>query len=131
MTIPDSPEQLFEQLTETSVHALYPNYNALKPRHRKLLNLLHCEMIKGEPGVPAIYDSLLFIAVFWDRLNEDAHMICKEQILASDEVDLKWVRQLEACAEISQFIRSLLAALGSYPPGIRRMLEKYMAAASE
>lgn len=131
MTIPDTPEQLFEQLTDSSVQALYPNYKALKPRHRKLLHLLHCEMVKGEPGIPVIHDCLLFIAIFWDRMNEDALDICRKRILLFEDPDLEWVRQLEACTEVGQYLRSLLAVLGGFPPGIRRMLEEYMTTAPE
>lgn len=90
MQIPDSPEELFELLSDQSVKVVFPQYDNLPLMHQKMLRILHAELTKGELSDKSLRDSLLFIVTVWRTLNQRIADHMRYMINDAEEVDTDW-----------------------------------------
>jgi hypothetical protein len=115
MQIPDTPEELFERLSDSSVRDIFANYDDLKPRHRKLVHLFHTELTKGNLNDAAFLDSLAFITVLWRCFNATAIHQVEALIDENDDIDTTWVQAAIDYARVAQFIHGLLNLYDASP----------------
>jgi hypothetical protein len=115
MQIPDTPEALFEQLSDHTVHELFSNYDNLKPRHRKLVHLLHTELTKGELSDAAFMDCIGFITLLWRCFNNTAVTQAQRLLNDNDELDTAWINCALDTARVAQFIEACLNLYDSAP----------------
>lgn len=115
MQIPDSPEALFERLSDSNVREMFPNFDALRPRHRKLVHLLHTELTKGELSDAAFMDSIAFITQLWRCFNRTACLQIEKLIDAHDELEPGWINAALDYARVNQFIDSCLNLYDAAP----------------
>lgn len=124
MSIPDTPEALFEQLGETSLHVMYPHFEDLSPRHQKLLRFLHTELTKGQLTDATFLDSLSFITMIWLQFNSNAQGLNHQRIVCEPEIDTDWVRSAEHFAAMETYLTSLLAVIRLIPGGLDEHLQR-------
>ena len=115
MHIPDSPEALFEALTEPLLEELYPNFETLKPRNQKLIRLLHTELTKGELTDNTFQEFVGFVLVLWRSFNRSALLSTQQLLATEDEIDTDWVDDATQLARMDQYLSVLLAALEALP----------------
>lgn len=115
MPIPNTPEALFEHLSDSSVRDMFANYDQLEPRHRKLIHLLHTELTKGELSDAAFMDCIAFITTLWRCFNNTASVQIQRYIEDSDEIEPAWIQSALEYAKVSQFIFSLLNLYDAAP----------------
>lgn len=115
MQIPDTPEELFERLSDNSVREIFANYDDLKPRHRKLVHLFHTELTKGKLTDAAFLDSLAFITVLWRCFNATAMYHVEQLIEESDDIDTAWVQAAIDYGKVAQFIHAILNLYDATP----------------
>lgn len=118
MSIPDTPEALFEQLGETSLHVMWPHFDALPVRHQKLLRLLHTELVKGQLSDKTFLDSLTFITMVWINLNASAQFLNRERIMCEPELDTDWVKAAEHFSSMETYLLAVLANIRLIPGGL-------------
>ena len=115
MQIPDNPEALFDQLSDSSVREIFPNYDSLRPRHRKLVHLLHTELTKGELSDASFMDTIAFITVLWRCFNRTACLQMEQLIENNDELETQWINSALDYARVEQFIDSCMNLYDSAP----------------
>ncbi len=115
MQIPDSPEALFEHLSDSSVREMFSNYDALRPRHRKLVHLLHTELTKGELSDSAFMDTIAFITLLWRCFNRTACLQIEQLIDDHDELEPRWINAALDYARVNQFIDACLNLYDAAP----------------
>lgn len=115
MQIPDTPEELFERLSDSSVRDIFSNYDELKPRHRKLVHLFHTELTKGNLSDSVFLDSLAFITVLWRCFNTTAIHQIEKLIDENDDIDTAWVQAAIDYGKVAQFIHSILNLYDATP----------------
>lgn len=115
MQVPDTPEGLFEQLAESSLREVYPSYDTLKPRHQKLIRVLHTELTKGELTDMAFADMVCFILSLWRSFNSGAAEANQDRIEAEDEIDTEWIEATDHYARLDQYLRTLLTLTRELP----------------
>lgn len=115
MQIPDTPEELFERLSDSSVREIFANYDELKPRHRKLVHIFHTELTKGGLTDAAFLDSLAFITVLWRCFNATARHNIEAIITESDDIDTAWINAAVDYGKVEQFIHSILNLYDATP----------------
>jgi hypothetical protein len=115
MQIPHTPEALFEQISDSTVRDLFANYDDLKPRHRKLVHILHTELTKGELSDATFADCLVFITTLWRCFNNTAAAHINRLIEDSDEIDSEWILTALDYARLSQFINACLHLYDAAP----------------
>lgn len=113
--IPDSPEALFEALTEPLLEELYPNFETLKPRNQKLIRLLHTELTKGELTDNTFQEFVGFVLVLWRSFNRSALLNTHQLLATEDEIDTDWVDDATQLARMDQYLTGLLAHLEALP----------------
>jgi hypothetical protein len=115
MQVPDTPEGLFEQLAESSLREVYPSYDVLKPRHQKLIRVLHTELTKGELSDMAFADMVCFILSLWRSFNSGAAEANRDRIEAEDEIDTEWITATDHYARLDQYLNTLLTLTRELP----------------
>jgi phage/plasmid-like protein (TIGR03299 family) len=115
MQIPDTPEELFERLSDSSVREIFANYDELKPRHRKLVHIFHTELTKGGLTDAAFLDSLAFITVLWRCFNATARHNIEATITESADIDTAWINAAVDYGKVEQFIHSILNLYDATP----------------
>ena len=115
MDVPESPEALFELLSEPSLRQVFPRYDELVPRNQKLIRLLHTEMTKGELTDRTFTEFVGFVAVLWRSFNSSALQHKLDQFEQVDEVDDEWLGELDHLSRTDQFLQGLINYLNSLP----------------
>lgn len=115
MQIPETPEALFEQLSDSSVRELFPKYDSLQPRHRKLVHMLYTELTKGELSDASFMDTIALITQLWRCFNRTACLQIERLIDAHDELETQWINAALDYARVAQFIDSCLNLYDSAP----------------
>ena len=115
MQIPDTPEELFERLSDSSVRDIFSNYDELKPRHRKLVHLFHTELTKGNLSDAVFLDSLAFITVLWRCFNATAIHQIEKLIYDNYDIYTAWVQAAIDYGKVAQFIHSILNLYDATP----------------
>lgn len=115
MDVPESPEALFELLSEPSLRQVFPRYDLLVPRNQKLVRLLHTELTKGELSDRTFTEFVGFVTVLWRSFNSSALQNKLEQFEEADEIDDEWLAQLNHLSRTDQFLQGLINYLDSLP----------------
>jgi hypothetical protein len=115
MSIPDTPEALFEQLAEPTLRQLFPHYDAMRPRNQKLVRLLHTELTKGQLTDAAFSELVGLMLVLWRNFNHAALVANQERLDSEDEIDTDWVDAASSLTRLDQYLAGLLAALHALP----------------
>lgn len=115
MDIPSTPEQLFEQLAEPGLRELYPDFESLAPRARKILTLLHTELLKGELTDSVFMEIIGFTLSLWRQFNAAALAARQAQIEAEDEIDTDWVEAAFHLGRLDLFINTMINDLDMRP----------------
>lgn len=115
MSVPDTPEALFELLAEPTLRQLFPNFDVLQPRNQKLIRLLHTELTKGQLTDAAFTDLVGLLLSLWQSFNHAALIANQERLDAEDEIDCAWVDAACSLTRLDQYLLGLLASLRSLP----------------
>jgi hypothetical protein len=115
MQIPDTPEALFEHLSDSNVREMFSNYDALRPRHRKLVHLLHTELTKGELSDASFMDTIVFITQLWRCFNRTACLQIEQLLDDNDELETRWINAALDYARVAQFIEACLNLYDAAP----------------
>lgn len=115
MSIPDTPEALFEQLAEPTLRQLFPHYDAMRPRNQKLVRLLHTELTKGQLTDAAFTELVGLLLVLWRNFNHAALVANQDRLDRADEIDTDWVDAACALTRLDQYLAGLLASLHALP----------------
>lgn len=116
MEIPDTPEQLFDQIAEPSLRELFPTFDTLRPFNQKLVRLLHTELIKGELSDATFQDSLIFVVMLWRSFNAGAMVRNDTQLEMELDIDETWIQAATAFHRIDQYLSGVLGILETMPP---------------
>jgi hypothetical protein len=116
MQIPDTPEQLFEELAEPTLRELFPTYDQLVPRNQKLIRLLHTELTKGTLSDATFQQFVGFIVLLWRSFNAGAMQRNDARLDEQDDIDGDWIEAARGHHRIDQFLTSLLVLLETMPP---------------
>lgn len=115
MRIPDSPEQLFEHLSQGSVRDLFTNYDELTPRQRKLVSIVHTELTKGGITDSAFHDSICFLLILWRAFTQSAADRNADLIEMNEDIDSEWINHAVDYARVLEYQDGLLAHLHGIP----------------
>lgn len=115
MSVPDTPEALFELLAEPTLRQLFPTFDVLQPRNQKLIRLLHTELTKGQLTDAAFTDLVGLLLSLWQSFNHAALIANQERLDAEDEIDTAWVDAACSLTRLDQYLLGLLASLRSLP----------------
>lgn len=116
MTIPDTPEQLFEELGESTLRALFPAFDALPPAAQKMIRLLHTELTKGALS-DIVFHQLLQVTIdTWRAFNRTALQVNDHRLLTETDVDEDWILEADSLHRMDQYLVSLQAVLSTLPP---------------
>lgn len=115
MRIPDSPEQLFDHLSQGSVRDMFTNYDALTPRQRKLVSIVHTELTKGGITDTAFHDSIVFLLTLWHAFTQSAAEHNANRIEMNEDIDSEWINHAVDYARVLEFQDGLLAHLQGIP----------------
>ena len=115
MSVPDTPEALFEQLAEPTLRQLFPNFDVLQPRNQKLIRLLHTELTKGQLTDAAFTDLVGLLLTLWQNFNHAALIANQDRMDAEDEIDTDWVDAACTLTRLDQHLLGLLNSLRSLP----------------
>jgi hypothetical protein len=115
MQIPETPEALFEHLSDSNVREMFANYDSLRPRHRKLVHLFHTELTKGELSDAAFMDTIAFTTLLWRCFNRTACLQIEKLIDDHDELDTSWINAALDYTRVAQFIEACLNLYDAAP----------------
>lgn len=116
MQIPDSPEQLFEELAEPTLRELFPTFDKLEPRNQKLVRLLHTELAKGELSDGSFQQFVGFIVLLWRSFNAGAMQRNDARLAMETDIEEDWIEAATGLHRMDQFLTGLLAYLNAMPP---------------
>lgn len=108
MQIPDTPEQLFENLSDESIREIFPNFDSLLPSQRKIVQIFHTELTKGQLCDKTFLQTIGLITYLWGGFNRIACVQLEELIESSFEIEEGWIHASTDYARINQFIESCL-----------------------
>lgn len=114
--IPDTPEQLFEQLSEPTLRELFPTFDELPARNQKLVRLIHTELVKGELSDATFQAFAGFILLLWRQFNLGAMQRIDQLLDENDDIESSWIAQANALHRMDQYLRGVFAALEAMPP---------------
>ena len=115
MQIPDTPEQLFESLSDDTVRELFPNFDSLLPPQRKIVQIIHTELTKGQLSDQTFMQTIGLITHLWGCFNRTACIQIERLIESHDEIDPAWINASLDYARVNQFIDSCLNLYDSAP----------------
>lgn len=115
MQIPDTPELLFESLSDGTVRELFPNYDSLLPAQRKIVQIIHTELTKGQLSDQTFMQTIGLITQLWGCFNRTACLQMERLIESHDEIDPHWIHAALDYARVNQFIDSCLNLYDSAP----------------
>lgn len=115
MQIPDTPERLFESLSDDTVRELFPNFDSLLPPQRKLVQIIHTELTKGQLSDRTFMQTIGLITHLWGCFNRTACIQIERLIESHDEIDPAWINASLDYARVNQFIDSCLNLYDSAP----------------
>lgn len=113
--IPDSPEELFEQLAEPTLRELFPTFDELRPVSQKLVRLLHTELTKGELNDGCFQGLVGLLLTLWRRFNGIAMERLDETIATEDDLEEDWITSATAFHRTDQFLAGMLILLETMP----------------
>lgn len=115
MQIPDTPEQLFESLSDDTARELFPNFDSLLPPQRKIVQIIHTELTKGQLSDRTFMQTIGLITHLWGCFNRTACIQIEHLIESHDEIDSAWINASLDYARVNQFIDSCLNLYDSAP----------------
>lgn len=115
MQIPDTPEQFFEALADSSINEVFPQYEKLPLIFQKLLRIIHAELTKGELSDAMFRDMLLFITTVWRTLNTRATNHVRRLIDESDDIDTEWIDSFVHFARMDNYQDCLISVVKQLP----------------
>jgi hypothetical protein len=115
MQIPDTPEALFEALSEPSLRELYPRFDELEPRNQKLVRLLHTELTKGALTDRTLQQFVGFVLVLWRSFNNSVMFANAVRLDEEDDIDPEWLDTACHLARMDQYLLTLLNSLELLP----------------
>ena len=115
MQIPDTPEQLFESLSDDTVHEIFPNFDSLLPTQRKIVQIIHTELTKGELSDRTFMETIGLITHLWACFNRTACLQMERLIESHDEIDPEWIQASLDYARVNQFIHACLNLFDAAP----------------
>lgn len=115
MQIPDTPEALFEHLSDSHVREMFSNYDSLRPHHRKLVHLFHTELTKGKLSDASFMDSIAFITQLWRCFNRTACLQMERLLEDNDELETQWINSALDYARVAQFIEACINLYDAAP----------------
>jgi hypothetical protein len=116
MRIPDTPEQLFEDLAEPTLRELFPAFDQLEPRNQKLVRLLHTELAKGQLSDGSFQQFVGFTVLLWRSFNAGAMQRNDYRLSTEADVEETWIQAASSFHRMDQFLTSILALLETMPP---------------
>lgn len=116
MTIPDTPEQLFEELGESTLRELFPAFDALPPAAQKMVRLLHTELTKGALSDVVFHQLITVTLETWRTFNRSAMQANDHRLLTEMDVDEDWILEADSLHRMDQYLVSLQAVLSTLPP---------------
>lgn len=115
MTIPDTPEQLFEELGEPTLRELFPAFDALPSGAQKMVKLLHTELTKGALSDTVFHQLLTVTVETWRIFNHSAMHANDTRLLTEDDIDEDWILSADSLHRMDQFLLSVQAMLKTLP----------------
>jgi hypothetical protein len=115
MTVPNTPEALFEQLAEPTLRHLFPDFDSLQPVYQKMVRTLHVELTKGQLTDRAFAELTGFILSLWRQWILGALNSNKDLLDAEDEIDSEWVDQAIYYARMDQYLIHCISTLSTLP----------------
>lgn len=116
-TVPDTPEALFAQLSETSLHLFYPEFDSLTTRQQKLIRMLHTELTTGQLNDASFTETLLIVVAVWNRFNNLAQCMVRDELDESEVVTPANIRALEHFSRMEQHHTMLRSSIYNVPTG--------------
>jgi len=123
MQMPDTPEALFEQLSDSYVREMFSNYDSLLPHHRKLVHLFHTELTKGKLSDASFMNSIAFITQLWRCFNRTACAQMERLLEDHDELETQWINSALDYARVAQFIEACIN-LYDAAPGLTELADE-------
>lgn len=120
MKIPDTPEQLFENLSDESIREIFPNFDSLLPPQRKIVQIFHTELTKGQLCDKTFLQTMGLVTHLWGCFNRTACIQLEELIESSPDIDEQWIHASTDYARINQFIESCLNLYDAAPECLER-----------
>jgi hypothetical protein len=116
MNIPDTPEQLFEQLGDETIRELFPNFDSLSSTQRKIVQVFHTELTKGQLNDETFMETISLSTHLWGYFNRAACLQLLDLVESNrDEVSIECVNSHTAAARVNQFIDACLNLYDAVP----------------
>lgn len=115
MEIPDTPEELLENLGALPLQQLFPNIADLPPRARKLLRIIHQELASGDLTDQVFLEMTVLILIVWKSFNQLALSANLDQMDLEDELDDTWFTANSHLVRLDQYLSGILAAVEKHP----------------
>lgn len=115
MQIPDTPEQLFEELSEPTLRQLFPAFDKMSAAGQKLIRLLHTELTKGELGDDTFHQLVTLTVLTWRTFNRGALSRNDRRLFSQEDIDEEWILEGEALHRMDQYLAAVLAVMSSMP----------------
>lgn len=115
MSIPDTPHGLIEASSEATLTLLHGDYNELHVRDRRLVRLVHAELLLGQLTDTAFASMLITLVSTWQTLSSRALTAAWNAIETEDEIDTDWVDAIAHFTRMDQYQQQLIAAIKENP----------------
>lgn len=115
MKIPNTPEELFEHLSDESVREIFPNFDKLLPTQRKIVQIFHTELTKGELRDQTFLQTIGLVTQLWGCYNRTACLQLEQLIESNDTVEAQWIHTSLDYARVNQFIEACLNLYDAAP----------------
>jgi hypothetical protein len=115
MEIPNTPEELFEKLSDSSIREIFPNFDKLLPTQRKIVQIFHTELTKGELSDQTFLQTITLVTHLWGCYNRTACMQIEQLIESNSEIEAAWIHASTDYARVNQFIESCVNLYDAAP----------------
>ena len=119
MNIPDTPEQLFEQLGDETIRELFPNFERLSPTQRKIVQVFHTELTKGQLNDETFMETISLSMHLWGYFNRAACLQLSDLVESTtnhrNEVSIELITSHFDAARVKQFIDACLNLYDAAP----------------
>jgi hypothetical protein len=120
MKIPNTPEELFECLSDEHIYELFPHFDALEPAQQKILQIFNTELTKGKLCDHTFLKALEMVTNLWGYFNQVASLHYENLLEEDTGVAAKWAVELVEANRVNQFIEACIALYGAAPECIEQ-----------
>lgn len=122
MSTPQTPDELLDAVSNLTLRQFFPDFDELRPASKKLVRLVHEELVQGELSHRVFQNLIGMLLVLWDRSIRESQPSVLGAYSTPFGVRKEYLTEVYHYGKLLQYLETLkntLAAMPDFPDGCK------------